>query len=122
MELATGGMKRWQAVLVGVIQNALADLARLLAANEHRAIDALLRESMRTFGVELPDEFNGTPSLGLLRGIGVTSRRPSRAAVGPHGLANKWCSAYGVEFPPYPSSQRPTRSARRLRPGSRATR
>ncbi|MBI2392247.1 MAG: hypothetical protein HYV09_21850 [Deltaproteobacteria bacterium] len=115
LEIRSNGLLHWQASLVWLIERFATDIDALLATGDCLAVDELLRRHLSVLRDDLPDRFRGEPvGLAKMLDVRLTLGRQSRAAVRPHGLAHKWCSAYGVPFPPYPSAQRRTRSARRL--------
>lgn len=127
LEVRYGGLERWQAGLVWVIDHARGEIGQLRSRGEHQAIDLLLRERVIAMNGRLPEDmsevtpFEPTSSeeyrLQVLREAlsrDLAEGRPRRGAVGPHGYAVGWMSAYGLPFPIYPSSSRPKRAARRV--------
>jgi len=115
LSIESRGMLHWQYSLVWLIQQHVPQIDALLHEKDVVAVDARLRSLTEHLRDEMPPVFGlNEPALGTLE-VRLTSGRGTRVALSPHGLAKRWCGAYGAEFPPYPSSQRPARAAARLR-------
>lgn len=127
LEIRYGGLQRWEAGLVWCVDSATEEICALRARGSFDAIDRLLRTRVIEMNGALPPDMplaspfdpdsNDRQYVARLRKVlsaEITAGRGKRGAVGSHGYAFRWLDAYGIEFPPYPTSRRPKRSARRL--------